>query len=68
MIICDKSFCNHCEKVFNSKNKLYNYIRSHECQKLLFNKSDIVIKNILIKLFISEKNVINDINTIKKKK
>ena len=33
MIIYDKSSCNHCEKVFNFKNKLYNYIRSYECWK-----------------------------------
>ena len=31
MVICDKFSCNHCEKIFNSKNKLYDYIRSHEC-------------------------------------
>ena len=33
IIICDKCFCNHCEKVFDFKNKFHNYIRSHECQK-----------------------------------
>ena len=55
--------CNHCEKIFNFKNKLYNYIRSHEYQKLFFSKSNIVIKIILIKLFTSEKkNVINNAN------
>ena len=31
MIICDKSSCNHCEKIFDSKNKLYDYIRNHKC-------------------------------------
>ena len=30
MIIYNKSSYNHCEKIFDSKNKLYNYIRSHE--------------------------------------
>ena len=33
MVTCGKSFCNHCEKIFNFKNKFHNYIRSHECQK-----------------------------------
>ena len=31
MITCDKSSCNHCEKIFDSKNKFHNHIRSHEC-------------------------------------
>ena len=66
MIICNKSSCNYYKKIFDSKNKLHNYIRSHKCQKLLFNKSDAVIQIVLIKLFISEKNVINDVNIAKK--
>ena len=44
MIICDKFFYKHCEKVFDFKNKLYNYIKSY---KLFFIKSDITIKTIL---------------------
>ena len=64
MVIYDKFSCNHCEEVFDFKNKLYDYIRNHECQKLLFNKSDIVIKIVLTKLFISEKNAINNTNNI----
>ena len=39
MITCDKSSCNHCEEIFDSKNKFHNYIRNHECQKLLVIKS-----------------------------
>ena len=62
MVTCGKSSCNHYEKVFNFKNKLYNYIRNHECQKLLFNKSDIVIRIVLTKLSIIEKKVINNAN------
>ena len=64
MVICGKFSCNHCEKVFDFKNKLHDYIRNHECQKLLFSKSDVVIKIVLIKLFTLEKNVINDANTV----
>ena len=39
MIICDKFSYNHYKKIFDSKNKLYDYIRSHECEKLLVIKS-----------------------------
>ena len=67
MITCDKSSCDHCEKIFDSKNKLHNHIRNHEYQKSLFSKSDIVIKTALIKLFIAEKNAISDINIVKKR-
>ena len=31
MISYDKFSYNHCEKIFDSKNKLHNYIRNHEC-------------------------------------
>ena len=67
IITCDKSSYNHCEKVFDFKNKFHNHIRSHEYQKLLFNKSNVVIKIILIKLFISEKNATSDENIAKKR-
>ena len=67
MIIYGKSSCNHYEKIFDLKNKLYDHIRSHECQKLLFNKSDAANKIVLIKLSISEKNVKSDINIVVKK-
>ena len=36
MITCSKFFCNHCEKIFNSKNKLYDYIRNYECATISF--------------------------------
>ena len=63
MIICDKFSCNHCEKVFDFKNKLYNYIRNKECQQsLIKNKS--VNKIDLTPLFIFEKNITNDANIV----
>ena len=66
MIICDKSFCNYCEKIFDFKNKLYNHIRNKEYQQsLIKNKS--VNKINLTSLFILKKNVINDKNTVKEK-
>ena len=54
MAICGKSSCNHCEDIFDSKNKLHDHIRSHECQKLLFSKSDTPIKTALTQLSASE--------------
>ena len=62
MIIYDKFSCIYYEKIFDSKNKLHNYIRDYKYQKLLFNKSDIVIIIVLTKLFIFKKNVISNIN------
>ena len=64
IVTCGKSSCNHYEKIFDFKNKLHDHIRSHEYQKLLFSKSDVVIKTILTKLFTPEKNVTNDTNII----
>ena len=64
IITCDKFFCNHCEKIFDFKNKFHNYIRNHKCQKLLSNKSDVIIKIVLTKLFISEKNVTSAIKNL----
>ena len=36
MITCGKSSCNHCEKIFDFKNKLHDHIRSHECATISF--------------------------------
>ena len=66
MIIYDKSFCNHCEKIFDFKNKFHDHIRSYE-YRLLFNKSDVIIKIILIKLFIFE-TIFNNANIVIKKR
>ena len=67
MATCNKSSCNHCEEIFDSKNKLHNHIRNHECQKLLFSKSEIAIKTALTKLSTPEKNAISDENTAQKR-
>ena len=53
MIICDKFSYNHCEEVFDFKNKLHNYIRNKECQQS-FIKSKSVNKTDLTSLSISE--------------
>ena len=75
MTSCDKSSCNHCEEIFDSKNKLHDYIRSHECQKLLSRfvaTSASATKSLpphnsgLSSLFISE-TIFNDANTAIKK-
>ena len=63
MITCDKFSYNHCEKIFDFKNKLYNHIRNKEYQQSLI-KSKSVNKIDLTSLFISEKNVINDVNIV----
>ena len=65
MIICDKFFYKHCEKVFNFKNKLYNHIRNY---KLLFIKSIIIYKFNLTQFFIFKKSIISDANIVFKKK
>ena len=52
MIIYDKFFCNHCEKVFDFKNKFHNHIRNY---KLLFIKSIAIYKFNLTQLFIFKK-------------
>ncbi|CAF9925161.1 MAG: hypothetical protein ALECFALPRED_002913 [Alectoria fallacina] len=62
MATCGKSSCNHCEEVFDSKNKLHDHIRSHECQKLLSSKSDTAIKTVLTKLSTPEKNATSNAN------
>ena len=31
MVTCGKSSCNHCEEIFDSKNKLHDHVRNHEC-------------------------------------
>ena len=36
MVICGKSSCNHCEKIFDFKNKFHNHIRNHECAATFF--------------------------------
>ena len=64
MAICGKSSCNHCEEVFDSKNKLHDHIRSHECQKLLSSKSDAAIKIVLTKLSTPEKNATSAIKSL----
>ena len=61
MITCGKSSCNHCEKVFDFKNKLHDYIRNKECQQS-FIKSKSVNKIDLTLFFILEKNAISDAN------
>ena len=43
MILYDKFFCKHCEKVFDSKNKFYEHLRSREYQKSI---SSFIIKSI----------------------
>ena len=31
MTTCGKSSCNHCEEIFDLKNKLHDHVRSHKC-------------------------------------
>ena len=62
MIIYDKFFCNHYEKVFDFKNKLYNYIRNKKYQQSLI-KSKFVNKMNLTSLFTFE-TIFNDANII----
>ncbi|CAD6584106.1 MAG: hypothetical protein ASARMPRED_001598 [Alectoria sarmentosa] len=67
MATCDKFFCNHCEEVFDSKNKLHDHIRSHKSQKLLSSKSDTAIKTSLTQLSTPEKNATSDADIAIKK-
>ena len=62
MIICDKFSCNHCEEVFDFKNKLHDYIRNKKCQQS-FIKSKSVNKINLTSLFIF-KTIFNNFVTI----
>ena len=66
MIICGKFSCNHCEKVFDFKNKLHDHIRNKEYQQSLI-KSKFVNKIDLTLFFIFKKNVTSDENIVKEK-
>ena len=59
MIICGKSSCSHCEKIFDFKNKLHDHIRNKKCQQSLI-KSKSVNKTDFTLFFIFEKSVISD--------
>ena len=65
MITCGKSSCNHCEEIFDSKNKFHDYIRSHECVTTFISvaKSIATYKTGLTPLFISE-TIFNNANNI----
>lgn len=53
MISCGKSFYKHCEKIFDFRNKLYDYVRNKEYQQS-FIKSKSVNKTDLTSFFMSE--------------
>ena len=65
MVICDKFSCNHCEEIFDLKNKLYDHVRNKECQQSLI-KSKSVNKIDLTSLFISE-TIFNNADIVIKK-
>ena len=70
MATCGKSFCNHCEEVFDSKNKLHDHIRSRECQKSTLTsatKSIATHKSGLTQFSTPERNTTSDANIAFKK-